>query len=501
MKIVLSGIRVTYSGLVSFFIRLLSVFTGLIFTLIVTRELTQEEFGTWGLIGGLILYVTIIEPIISYWTTREIARGIESGKTALISSSVFSVAGIGGYLIIALIVGNQTDVEQDVLLLASILLPVMFLNYTLNAINLGCKPQAVSYGFLSFEFTKIPAAIFLIYFLHLGVEGAILVSFFSHITSIITLSVFARKKLNIKFQKKILKKWFKLSWLPLYRNIFPIVAASDVVIFSVVTGSVNGIAYVISSRAISSLVNHTQSFSQALYPKLLEGGKREYLQENLIRLFYFAIPLFGLSIVFAKPGLFLLNPIYQIATPIVIFLSIRAFLSTINKTLYSSVQGIDEVDVDEKSSFKKYMKSKLFLIPTIRIIQFGTFSILLIIGLTILMNDSKSQLDLAIFWSIIVALTEIPFTIHSVMLAKKEFPLKIDYKSITKYVLSSLIVLIPVYVFVEEFLAYDENIFIFLPSLLLYVLLTLLSYIGITYLIDNRTKTLVKSIINEINRK
>lgn len=348
----MSGIRVTYSGLISFFIRLLSIFTGLIFTLIVTRELSQEEFGTWGLIGGLILYVTVIEPIISYWTTREIARGEKSGKTALFSSAVFSVAGTGVYIIIALIVANQTDSQENVLTLAAILIPVMFLNYTLNAINLGWKPQAVSYGFLAFEFTKIPAALILIYVLNLGVEGAILASFFSYIASVITLMIFARKKLRTNFNKKILKKWFKLSWLPLYGNIFPIVAYSDVVIFSIVTGSVYGIAYVTSARAISNLVSHTQSFSRALYPKFLEGGKREYLQENLIKLFYFGIPLFSLSIVFARPGLFLLNPIYEIAVPVVIFLSIRALLSTLNKTLYSSIQGIDDVDVGEKSTLK-----------------------------------------------------------------------------------------------------------------------------------------------------
>ena len=56
----MSGIRVTYSGLISFVVGLASVFTGIIFVLIVTRQLTPEEFGTWNLIGGLIIYVIII---------------------------------------------------------------------------------------------------------------------------------------------------------------------------------------------------------------------------------------------------------------------------------------------------------------------------------------------------------------------------------------------------------------------------------------------------------
>ena len=81
----MAGIRVTYSGLISLTIRLLSIITGLAFTLIVTRQLSQEEFGTWGLISGILIYALAIHPIITYWATREIARGEKSGKTGCMS--------------------------------------------------------------------------------------------------------------------------------------------------------------------------------------------------------------------------------------------------------------------------------------------------------------------------------------------------------------------------------------------------------------------------------
>ena len=54
----MSNIRVTYSGLISFTVGLISVFTGLVFLTIVTRSLSIEEYGTWGLLLNLlILYV------------------------------------------------------------------------------------------------------------------------------------------------------------------------------------------------------------------------------------------------------------------------------------------------------------------------------------------------------------------------------------------------------------------------------------------------------------
>jgi len=297
----LSGVRVTYSGLVTYGIRLSTVFTGLIFTIIVTRQLTQEEFGTWGLIGGLILYVTIMQPITSYWTTREIARGIESGRTAIITASFFSVIGIIAYILIVYLVGVQTNVEFNILLLSSILVPVMSLQVILNAINLGWKPEAVSYGTLSFEISKIPMALILIYLLQFGIEGAIISMFFAYIVSDIVLAVYARTKIKTKFKIKILKNWLKRSWLPTYRSIFSLVAASDVVVFSIITGSVYGIAYVSAARAVSQLVRHTQGISKGVYPKLLGGGNKEYLQENFVRVLYFAIPSVALTIVFALP--------------------------------------------------------------------------------------------------------------------------------------------------------------------------------------------------------
>ncbi|SVD37267.1 uncharacterized protein METZ01_LOCUS390121, partial [marine metagenome] len=55
----MSKIRVTYSGLISFATNLVTVVTGLIFVIIVTRTLTIEEFGTWGLISGLFAYAVI----------------------------------------------------------------------------------------------------------------------------------------------------------------------------------------------------------------------------------------------------------------------------------------------------------------------------------------------------------------------------------------------------------------------------------------------------------
>ena len=200
----MSNIRVTYSALISLFIRLISILSGTIFTLIVTRQLSVEEFGTWALISGIVIYAVIINPIINYWSTREIARGEKSGSTAIFSTGFFTIGGIVIYLVMAYFVGIESDVDLDILLFAVILIPVMFFNDVLTAINVGHKPHVTSYGFLVFEIIKILAAIILIYFLKMGLEGVIAASFFAYLGSIVILAIYAKPIVQSNFQQKYL---------------------------------------------------------------------------------------------------------------------------------------------------------------------------------------------------------------------------------------------------------------------------------------------------------
>ena len=87
------NIRETKTGLIAFGTSIITVITGLMFALIITRTLTPEEFGTWNVILSLVSYSLIIEPMISWWTTRDVARGEEIGKTAVITNGVSSIGG------------------------------------------------------------------------------------------------------------------------------------------------------------------------------------------------------------------------------------------------------------------------------------------------------------------------------------------------------------------------------------------------------------------------
>ena len=497
----MSGIRVTYTGLISLIGGIISIFTGIIFTLIITRSVTAEEYGTWGLILGLVTYVMLIGPIVSYWSTRDTARNIQSGKTAILSSMLLSIGAISVYIPISYLMSNYTNVENNVLLFAAILVPTMFINGILVAINLGWKPHAISYGTLAYGISSIPLALFLIYYLNFGVTGIIISVFLANIVSIIILFYYAKEKIVNRFNKAFLKKWLKFSWIPIYPGIAVLVAGFDISIFTIITGSVIGLAFWTAAMVFPAMISHTGLISRAIYAKLLEEKTKEFMSENLTLVFYFGIILISLVITFARPALYALNPIYEIAFPVAIIMSFEVFLSVFTNIFLLSLAGIERVDKFENSTFKDYLKSKLFFPQTIRLIQTSIYILILTVGLLILVGFGSSNQELLLFWASIALVTQIPLVCVLYYLVRKSITIKLEIPRIVKFLLTAIGAFGLTYVLTTQFLVYSHDIISFIPNVLMFASFGVGLYIIITYLIDNKIRNLVHAVIYEIKTK
>lgn len=487
--------------MLSFVIGIISIFTGLMFTVLVTRQLSQEQFGLWSLIGGLLGYVYILRPIISFWATREIARGIETGRTAFFFNGFIAIFAILIYLGISYVYGIQTDIDLRILFFASLLIPVEFFRGLLVGITNAYKPHREEFGLIIFESTKIILGLFLIYFLNLGIEGVIITMVFAGLSSVIFLLVSTREKLRQKFNMNNVKKWLRLFWLPTYPNISSLLNSIDVTIFTLITGSVAGLAYWASARAVSRIVYHSSKIGKAVYPKLLSGGKKEYMQENIILVLYFSFPLSAMSMAFAKPGLFILNPEYEVAIFVVLFLTPTIFFRTLNEVFIRGLTGIEKVDTNETSSFIDYLKSKLFFLPTLRNIERGVYTSSLAILLLFLLPIVESELELVMYWAMAALVIQIPFTIYLYTMIKREFHPKIDRRKILTYFLISVFIFGISYILIEKYLVYNESLFEFLSNFIPFLLLSVGGYLGITYLVDSRTRKLFKAVIHEFKPK
>ncbi len=494
----MSDIRVTYTGLIAFVIRLVSVITGIIFIIIVTRNLTPDEFGLWRLIGSLISYVLIVEPLTSYWVSRHVARGEQAAKTGLFTNGFFSVGASGAYLLIIYFVAPATNSSYNLLLLSTILVPVLFISNTLDNINLGFRPQAISYSFLAFELAKIPIGLIMVEVMKMGLAGAIIATFIAYIARNSISFYFARTKVQGKFDFELVKRWVRLSWLPFYANIAGLIFVLDVLVFSVIVGSVKPLALYAAATTISNIVAHSGVISQALYPKLIADNRKEYVESTLRRLFAFGVPLFAAVIVFAKPSLFVLNPIYVVAEPVVYVSAITAFAYAITTTFYSVLTGIEKVDINSESRFSDYFKSKLFVIPTLNYIQYGAYVGLLALMLLVTAQMKLAGIILIILWVVIGLATQIPFAIYGWGLAKRHLPFSFPVRNIAMYIVAGTIASAVTYFLNNYILIYNPSIFLFGPRLLLALAVGGAIYFSIVYSIDRDFKMLMKAIIKEI---
>jgi hypothetical protein len=497
----MSSIRVTYSGLIGLIVSLLGVATGTIFVILVTRNLLPEEFGLWTLIGSLVSYVLIINPVITYWSTRQIARGEEIGRTALATTGMFSIAGAIGYIGIAFFIALTTDADLDVLLLSSILIPLMFTTNILTSICMGFKPQAVSYALLAFEVSKIPFGFLLVAVFEFGIIGAIVATMFSSVIRIIVLAIHARGKIIGTIKLSIIKFWFKLSWLTIYLGGAGFIHKLDVLIFSILTNSFLGLAYWGVAQTASKFVGHSTYLSTGLYPKLLSGGRIEIAEQNLIRTLYFAIPLLGFSIVFAKPALHVLNPLYIEGVLIVIFISLRTFTAQIQTIFFDILSANESVDMDKQASFRQFIKSKLFFLPTLDYIYSISYVSILVVFLLFFNEENSSEIFVVTIWSGIAFVATIPFLIYGITAVRKQHNFHFTYPPIIKYAAITIIISFLITMISEEYLTYHQSIFEFVPQVIPLCALFIILYFGLTFVFDESTKKLFKAIIKEIIKR
>ena len=496
----MSNIRVTYSGLISFAISLASIITGLAYITIVARILSTQEYGTWGLINSLLAYGVIFVAIPGFWLLRETARELKSEKTGVASSVIWSALGILIYLLMVITLTPQTDVDLTILLFAVILVPANILQRIISAINLGWKPQLSSYGILVSEILKVPLALLFVFYMDFGIMGVIISLFLAMLSSTVFQIIIARERLQGCIKFSIIKKWFKLSWVAMYPKISFLLYNSDVLIFTIITGTVELVAYYIAALVIANIVSYSAEIATSVSPKLLGGGKETVIIKNLTYAIYFAAPLLSLSIIFSEAGLIVLNPVYKAAALVVVFLSFRMLFRSFGGIFESYLVGVETVDIKKNATINDYLKSKLFTIPTFRIIQYSVY--LLILSIVLISTISiMSEIELVIIWSVISMIIHLPLFIYLILKVRNTFEIKFETMSVLKYIIVGFCTFGFLSLLVDKFLILSEKLVEIIPNILLFVSIGIGLYVLITYIIDSNVKNLLNGIVEEFARR
>ena len=496
----MNDVRLRFAGMFGLLVRFLSLFTGLVFTTIVTRNLTVDEFGQWSIISSLLVYGIYIPSILPFWYTRYTARGVTIAKTSIISTLLISFLGILIYLIAGKIFLPEFEKFFPILIFATFQVISTSLIISLSSIANGIKPEYTSYGFIIFEITKVIIAIILVYLLGVDLLTVILITIVAEIVHVGVLAILIRKEIRKKTDFKNIIKIFKVSWLALYTKIGGLIFLTDVLVANFLNLSYEFIAIFKIGFIFAVIAEYGSYIAYPLYIKLLRGGKSEDIQVSTKLMFTFSIPISIGIFLLSKPLLFLLNPEYIIAEKIVQILIAYYFSSTIIALFFNIAQGMDTVDIKPNIRFKDFLHSALFKFPTLNIIRMSMYIAGLIVLIFVTDPLNLSPEKFGEYWAAVLLITNLPIIIYSVRLTKKVVDFSFPLKNIGKYVIASSIMGIFIW-YSTSLLEFNSHVMIFAPQLLMIILPSGLLYFGILFFIDKDTKHLINDTISFIRNK
>jgi len=486
-----SEIRLKYSGLIVFASNILSVATGLAFVLMVTRNVSTEEFGIWGNISDLSSYFILLSGVIPFWATRFVAREhAGSAKTGLIANIFISVAATSIYLALIPIILPILQVNSIYAILytiVSIQILEQYITSALAAILHAKQPQTIGYGLLVSEVCKVILGFTLIIQLKLGLQGAlysIIISFLIRIAFYIKLTI---RELKETVKWSYLKEWLKVSPINIYSAVGNRIAAFTLILLFVYGGELAR-GYHGAAATFTNIIGYSSLLAFALYPRLLSGSSSEDVSVSLRLVTMFAIPMTVGVMVLSDSYLTMLKVDFAEARPVLLVLAISVLCLTLSQVFNTVVLGTERVDAKAKIAFRELVKSRLFLLFTLPYIQ---SVVTLPTIFVILTSIAKTSLEAATYLALISLLASSAMLIVRYAIARKCLVFNFPWNNVFKYILAS---------------AAMATVLLVIPPptrLSITVAFTLMGgaiYLTVLALIDKEAKSLLKSILEEAMR-
>ena len=482
-----SEIRLKYSGFIIFASRLLSVATGLAFVIMITRNVSKEQFGIWGNISDVFNYFIVLAGVLPFWTSRFVAREhAGSAKTGIIANIFLSITSASIYLALLPTILSALQIGADYAMLYTIMSIQILEFYTISALEavlLAKQPQTIGYGLLIYEACKVTLGFTLIIQLKLGLLGVIYSMISSYIIQIAFYIKLTAKELKQSVRWTYLKEWLKASPINLY-NIVGNRIAAFTLIFLFIYGELAR-SYYGAAVTIANVIGHSTVLAYALYPRLLSESNAKDISISLKMVLMFAIPMTTGAMILSDSYLTILKLVYRDATPVLLLLAINALCSSLSQVFNTVVMGTERLDAKAKIPFRELTKSRLFQIFTLPYIQ---SAITLPTTFFALFYIAKTQLEAATYLALISLIVGLAMLLCRYIIARKCLTFNFPWKNLAKYIIASAVMATPLLVIPHP------------TRLLLTVGLTVLGgiiYFAILATIDQETRELIKSILNE----
>jgi hypothetical protein len=486
----MSQIRLRYTGITAYASSLLTTLTGLLFTLLITRRLLPEELGVWRYIGSLVAYFVIPPGIVSYWTTRMTAQGKRVLATSLSISSLSALATTTFFIALAEDLSKQVNTPYIVFVIAAIEIPLISAYMVFEAALTAHRPERVYYAMMIQEFVKLPIAVVLVLLLKLGLLGAILAAIAGYAARVIASFLFARGIGLGRVEWSTAIRILSRAWLPLYSGLQNYIAELQFIVVVLIVGTAEVLGYASAVLLIGSIVAVSGNLSAGLYPKLLQSQSPGAVETTLKMVLMIAIPTSVGAFVLSEHILNILRPEYEAVAPVLLIALPSALVYLVNNIIDVAMTGQERADFDDSADFKRLVRSRLFLTPTINIIQSIVYITILIPVLFYISRLEVTHIVAA--WFATQLLLQIPFLIYKIKLSGQINALRNIASPFLGYLFSSAVMGVVVYALRPLFtpLEVSQALLQILPS----IVAGILTYFVALYLTDREFRRLIRVI-------
>ncbi len=433
-------IRVHYSGFVIFAAQITSLFTGLVFTLLLTRNMNTAEFGAWSLIFYLVGLFTLMSGLFPFWATRFIARGKEgSVKTAVSANLSLALVTMTVYLLLIpgiLGILHVGSVEVFVFLVAGLQIINVHLVAVLEACLRSVKPQAAGYGLLIEEAAKVVLAFGIFIWTGQLFYGAIAGVIIGASVQTVFYTWLLRDHLRQKIHLSLLREWLKGSGAFVY-NVAGIQLAGSVLYLLIHFGGESALGDYQAAVTFSTIIGYAGSLTFALYPKMLTQECPSDIIVSFKNMLMFALPMATVALTMATSLLTILNVSYSPSSPILGILAVDALVILISQFYTQCLLGTETLDLEGSISFRELGRSKIFKVFSLPYIQAAIA--LPLLYLVLAQNSSASPIQAALY------VVGVNLSVHMISFAAiyallhEEFSFPIPWRSLAKYTLCALI--------------------------------------------------------------
>jgi O-antigen/teichoic acid export membrane protein len=487
------GLRST--GLIVFSGRIVSAFTGLLFTVMAARWLDPSGFGTWEVIVTLVTFASYPVGTVAYWATRDIARGRMVGRTAFAASILLSAVGLIIYFIFSFVTYSRIAASVTPFLLGALLVPLSYWNAAASAIVTGYRPSAYGTSLVIAELAKLGVAYEGLYVYRLGIEAVIVALLTAYLVQSVASTYLVRNTTSEKFDPSEVKRWSRLAWLPALSYLPTSLAVADTYVVALLHGtSIVGTYQV--AFIVASVVTYASGLVFSMYPLLLKGGDIRLPAVSLEFSLLFAIPMAVGCATLSGQILYLFGPKYVDGGLGLAILAAMFIFNNISLLLDQTLTGTEKVDFGQTPTFGRLAGSSLLFVPLANV-GYGILYLLLIFAALSYSAASGFSASMEVAtWAAVQFVATLAFVLVKLRRARGVASL-LPGISVAYYFVGAALMAAVVYYAAPLIAVRSVQTLAYGGRLVLIVLLGAVVYFGVVYILDSKFRVLVRSFIRQ----